>query len=65
MSAERLKAFAEKVARSGAYVATMAVAFRALMQLSPKERGLVLCWFCGDCNEYVGPGERCPCEGRA
>jgi len=32
-------------------------AMEALMALTPHERGLVLCWFCDACHEYVGPGD--------
>jgi hypothetical protein len=33
-------------------------AYAALMSLTPRERGLVLCWFCPDCSEHVASGCR-------
>lgn len=36
-------------------------AMDALMTMTPHERGLVLCWFCDACYEYVGPGDTHRC----
>jgi hypothetical protein len=39
----------------------MAQAMDALLSLNADERGLVLCWFCDACHEYVGPGRTHRC----
>ncbi len=39
----------------------LGIALNALMILTPHERGLVLCWFCDACHEYVGPDDRHRC----
>ncbi len=36
---------------------TMREARRALLALNLIQRGLILCWFCPACHEYIGPGE--------
>ena len=41
--------------------AMMAIAMQALMQLPRAERGLILCWFCGECSGYIGPGKSHKC----
>lgn len=40
-------------------------ALDALLALSSEARGLVLCWFCDACREYIGPGETHRCEAGA
>lgn len=37
-------------------------AMRLLLLLGEVQRGLVLCWFCGACYRYVGPGDTCTCR---
>lgn len=37
----------------------MRYARAALMALDDVQRGRVLCWFCGVCSRYVGPGDSC------
>ncbi len=41
---------------------SMCEAMAALLKLTDEQRGRVLCWFCGGCCRYVGPGDRCHCE---
>lgn len=40
----------------------MRIAYHALRRLDRLQRGRVLCWFCRDCDAYIGPGEahQCP-----
>lgn len=36
-------------------------AMEALLELTATERGLVLCWFCQECFEEIGPGKSSKC----
>lgn len=40
----------------------MADAYNRLMQLTLFQRGLIFCWFCQDCYEYIPPGGKHNCK---
>jgi hypothetical protein len=41
---------------------TMHMAMGLLKAMHPEQRSRLLCWFCRDCCEYIGPGKQHICH---